>query len=422
MSDFKSYIKQKYQAEVNPQFTDQAWEKFATASGLVEKKKKRYIIPFFLFGGIAFSLALFTYLSIPSQGLSNPIKNNYKEYPINNINTAIAKTTDGHMKDDGKIQDVVQPLIINNNKPASNNTLVSNDLSAINYAYDPSIISDDHNSVIEESVVNEGMGSIEESVVNEGMGSIEEFITVSSTVDVNFTAEARTKLSFESLPTFIPLLKKELMLPSRTKQSIIPIHRINGTPWSIELTAGGGQQFHRSIKDQELWLISTGINYELFSHIKVKSIISLNRSSFYSKVLNRNLGLRSINYPDRQARFSQVQSIASYFEAGLGVDLLTGSYKGFSAQVGPAILIVKELERTLAYDFNSGGESIQDVRSAGTTAGIHPYYIVVNAGLNYEWNPLFSLVLRGEYFFTTSVNERHLQDQLRIKLGISKKF
>ena len=125
MKDFKSIIREKYDTEVQPQFSEDAWKSFALNAGLQEEKKKRRI-GWWWFMGI-----LLLGLSLPLMGHifgddEEPMIEDYKEIIAEGLKTETTPITEELQGDEPNDYESLSNIDQNLNPPPTSNIFNEN--------------------------------------------------------------------------------------------------------------------------------------------------------------------------------------------------------------------------------------------------------------------------------------------------------
>ena len=475
MSNFKKFIKEKFSGEVSPEYSDAAWDKFsAFAAGQQPKKKDRKGIILF-FGLLLMLLVAYTFIPNSQQAaddlivekMINESSNNEDALSTNEIteskkddSPSITTATENNITKENSQSQTTKPLTQNNNN-SSTSISNSNPTTQNNNSTNPtnaSIPSDNSNSSKQNKTsVNTNNSShsdgdsdnknnpinptknnttdesksnnaeiISSADIDEAIETISTDFIESTTADENLASveildtQNRKPINIAKLETPISWLyfyqefeDPQYAIPEQRKSHLSPL--------AIGIFGGTGVLFHRSISNQKMSSITGEFYYSPIPHFRIKSSIGLQQTTYDSRVLNVSLGLRSINYPGRDARFDRVTSTAIYTEAGIGIDYVSNTFKNISINFGPRFLYIKEISRSLDYNFEES-EEINKVNTTVTTLNVHPSNIQFDLGFTYHMSDGLGVSLQGAYLKEIGNSEVNLPKQLRFYLGLTKIF
>ena len=425
MSDFKSYIKDKYNQEVQPKYSEEAWNKFAAYADIQpDKKDRKWLI--LLFTGIlliAVSSAIYLTTRDSQQDTVANISINYQESndAIIEKETNVAIVADQHVgKNKGEEADLQSTNAIGINEDLINTTQKNNEGNLVKLIQTEELGATDTAS---DSPMKKIQSDTPTPTQNNDSGVVT-FVappTLQSSETVPSDVQ-RTPVTIIKLPVeHFSLLNYETVVVNNPK--IIPTHQVYTPGFIIAgIELGGGKSYHRSIDDHGVYMLSGIIGYGINERFSIRATVGFTQTRYSSRVLNRNLGLRSINYPVREARLDKVNSTTTYLETGIGVTYTTPAYKDFNISIGPGLVFVKEINRSLDYNFNQGDMDLQSINVDVEDHSTHPVNLSLDVGLNYRLTSDISFSLKGEYLKALKESSVELPRQARIKLGVEKKF
>lgn len=406
MNDFKSIIRKKYSDEVQPQYTEDAWNKFATTAGIDDAEDRKGA--WWIWGSLILLLSLVSYIYWNSDNGSEKSIASYQE--------SVSK--DNHSVSNERVDDIYDEL---NDKKINNGVLISNVISSekasenistiekIKFTsdlnQDKNIMSDGFRQEISDQTIS---SKTEEIINTKNIGTSKE-----QPMDLfEFRiSPISTELSYLAVPSREIRLEDKLIIP----------YQSSGSGIKSELLIGTGIIDHRAISSQKQYNAQLSLDIGVTGGISFLPAIGYQKSIFSSRVLYQNLGLRSSSYQPRSASMDKVTSTSSLIEIGLGLGYEILNPGRFQLIVESSFIYGIIMEENLSYDFRLGEVTTQ-VNDAGVSSTDNRYALRLGSGIRFQLNNHVQLVSKV-YFQNPLFNEDiHYPNQYRLMLGISKKW
>ncbi len=428
MSDLKDIFKKRYEAEVNPQFSDDAWQKFMQYREDQTPQKKNRNFLFWIFLGIFTLVGGSAYL-VHQWKDQHMIVQQYQE---ENSSPAIiekqAKTS----------SDQTETTTLNSESSANTSTDHKNNNTTIN--------------------INATTKQRSTSFAPSYTSATEVAQEISDTPNPSFIGETISKkqINIESSPIISPdnpvfedpsiqevkkketgqWLKEAILVSDLGRKEvaaldhdynfdpyITPVHRISYSPkWSTEVTAGYGNPMHRSIRNYKQQVYGIAQHYKISSQWSIHGIATLQSLNYTSQVQNLRLGLRSVPLPRSSMNLDEITSQTTYLETGVGVAYTQPLFSGMSLRFGPQVLYIKELSRKLDYQFSDMENNMEAVSTPLEELTSHPYNLGINLSLQYQLVRDLQVGVNGTYITSLQNSRQILPNQWRLSIGITKNY
>ncbi|NNF35393.1 MAG: hypothetical protein HKN68_14885 [Saprospiraceae bacterium] len=406
MNDFKSIIRKKYSDEVQPRYTEDAWNKFAASAEIDDAEERKGA--WWIWGSLLLLLILVSFLYWNSDnGLEKSIAS-YQE-PVSKDNQPVSneRSDDIYNELDGK--NINNGVLISN---VSSSEKTSENISAIekikltsDLNQDKNIRSDDFNQGISDQTTS---SKTEEIVNTKNIGTIKD--KPIDIIELQFTTLS-TERPYLAIPSREIRLEDKLIVPYQSSHSGI----------KSELLIGTGMIVHRAISSQEQYNAQISLDIGVKGGLTFLPTVGFQKSIFSSRVLYQNLGLRSSSYQPRSASMDKVTSTSSLIEIGLGLGYEILSSGRFQLIAESSFIYGIIMEENLSYDFRLGEVTTQ-INDAGVNSADDRYALRLGSGITYQLNNHIQLVSKV-YFQNPLLNEDiHYPNQYRLMLGISKKW
>ncbi len=421
MSSFKRNIKEKYTEQVQPEFTEQAWTQFLDYEEAKEsgKKKGLWFVPLAIAVGLVIVLIM-----------KNCSGDGHDQVSILSDKIEVA-TEESEEKE----------IIVENNDPEVKENVSEASKNSLDLASN-TILEDD--SVSDSSI---SIGVVKKPIEN----YTPSYDRVDENPSVDNTSFYDTRNDLESERKESPsILKEEIdditesrvvayALPlsvSGFKSFPIPERLIASQPLTLYLSENETSRLshyamdlallsipvnHRSIANQG-WLggLIHG-SYQINDTWSMDAELDVSRLSFTSQVLNRNLGLRSVNYPDRQASFQDVNRTSWLIGSSLGIRYKLLSIGNLELLTRTGLGYQKEVSRLLDYSF-TGSADLPVIQSSDEPLETSQFFWRI--GMSTRWR-----IGKGTYIhsglerqFLINDSSTILSPSFRITAGIGKKF
>lgn len=403
MRDLKNTLKNKYRAEVNPQFSEAAWNKFLEYESLHKKdeKKRKGLFWIFLFAAVLLSAAIIIY-AFQKQELKTGSSNQDK----------VASS----------------PIVLDKSEPITNLLPTSADTKKSTVITNASgFIGSASVESLKPIKILEYPGDNDEQ--NRSFHQNDQTSKKKNGEDlpVEIVSEDSKQLraSMEIIDV-LPSISNHVMrseYPVAMNDPILPLHHNDKyTTWSAMLYTGSGTMPYRSIKNVRQYLIQTGIQFTINDQWKIDGMIAFQRTKFTTRIQNKSLGISSVPLPRSSLNLAQVTSKTAYFEAGIGVAYEHKLSNNFRLALGSRLRYIKEIERNLSYAFKDAENGNEEIFSSLDKLNSHLYNAELHSEILYSLSNNTSIGISGSYIRSIRDSEVKLPAQWRILAGIRKRI
>lgn len=451
MSDLKKILQEKYQKEVQPTFTDAAWNSFSEyqAAHLPDnnKKKRRFFWIFlFLLVGMTGSLS-FAYLRSSNEEFVEEYRENdplnAQDKPTTQMNPSSQKGTATETNPASQYG-----LTSQNRLSAQDDSDIVNKLASQKEQQKLGQKKETSNFSRDNATQNPPSPILESEATNRASHEkiIGNILNPEKSTDQGNKLNALEKLTKElpatALQENFPIADNQLRIPvdplyklATTLSSIktmenlelsgpvIPVHRLlYDGKWMASVELGTGTMSHRSIRNVEMGIVQSRFQYKLDPHWRIEGMLAFQKIDYVSSVQNRSLGLRAVPLPRSTLSLSYVKSSTLYVETGVGIAYEFEPLDRFKLSFGPRFRYISEVSRNLTYEFADEENVIEQVHATLDDRNNHPYNVEIHTDLYYEISPEFEIGLSGNYLRPINQNEVILPSQWRILVGLRKNF
>ena len=397
MKDFKSIIRDKYEHEVQPHFTDDAWNSFVLKAGLKPEKKKKRIGWWWIFGFILLGLSIPFILEFKSN-LEQPITEEYKEI--------IADA--GEVKPiTNSEEDIKSETVDNDTSLTSQGTITGSPTSLTNVdlrsqsvpAFSTMLTVEAKEEIGERTLPNDDLK--ERSVVISNDIRNNEVISGIDVINQTIQIQSLEHISHQER-------KIQVYNPSISR-------------YSIQVLAGSGFTDHQAVNAEQYFHLQSNLNLHLSNRISIMGSIGYFSNEFNSKVIYQNLGLRASDYQTRSTRLDRITRNTSNLELAIGLNLNVISARRFNFLASSSLSYDISLNEGLTYDFKNGETLISDgeniVIDDNSRLGLR-----IGTGLRFSITENFGII--SSFFLQKSIAQSPLSYpiQYRWAIGIEKKW
>ncbi len=422
MKDFNSIIREKYSQEVNPAYSQEAWEQFASMAGISTKKKRRFIW-WWLIGALIIISGSAFYMfkeghgtqSIASYQESNVSETEFfggKEIKKKEIEDNSIKN-EGNSNDNNGFNST--SLLVPSTK--SNSTIIE-ELESFN--------AEQNNNIPAKEVKKPQLnGEIDDHPGDQSLSDI---------ILTSITSQSKIRLDKENLDlrkeNFVPSLNKSQAQLSnlfflhkfKTKENITKVYAETSPRLSFQAMIGSGVTYHRSIHKERQYNLQFNVNYYVHERINLIASGGLFNQSFESRVLYHNLGLRSSSYQPRSVSLDKVSSSGNNVEFSLGIEWLPIQYRRLSLSIENSMAHITRLNQDLVYDFKNGESYFQESNSTDVIRSLPNWAARLGTGIKYSLSDNIDLLTKVYFQKPIFGNELQYPTQLRWMLGVEKKW
>jgi len=406
MSDFKSIIKNKYANEVQPQFTEDAWNKFAASAGIPKDSDKK--VAWWIWGSLIF---LITLASIIYFNFNDESKNSIASYeePIEVKRQQMPEEKISINYDDLSKKDVqedIQSENANNNNITTKRASIDKGVESLGYSNTERKNSKESNLKIDE---DDSRGKGIKKIVNAGdLNSASEHLE---------TFDAIMIRPISSLSSFVVFDNDEIGLEEKL---VIPYKSYN-RGINTELLLGTGMIDHRAINSQEQYNMQLSFDYKLNDRLSVISFVGYQKNKFSTRVLYQNLGLMSSSYQPRSASMDKVTSNSSVVELGFGLGYKLLEVGRFQLLAESSFTYGIIMNGNLSFDFRLGEVTTQ-VNDDVEESSLYTYGVRLGTGIKYQLNNDIELVSKVLIQHPLLNEDIQYPNQYRFMVGISKRW
>ena len=419
MSSFKRNIKEKYSEQVQPKFTEDAWTQFLEYEQENNPDRKKGFWILLLTMTIAGVIVLFInmYNTEQVKDQENVVSEKVETSQDLEKENLMTLNNYQHVDDNRAVKSEKNQnhsdQILNNNKVLDSRTynkVIDRWNAGVSSEYNEDIEKPllDYISLYDESInLNsdpEGTEIYNNEKISKHLKRIADMPALAG-IDFNTLLSPERKVESQSKPSI--LFEEEISVPSQ---------------YSIDVALLSSPVSHRSISRQR-WLggLLQG-GYQISDDWSLVIGLDVSRLEFNSKVLNRSLGLRSVNYPDREASFQDVNRYSWMVGSSVRLSYKTLSYRNFQLLTNAGIGYQKEISRLLDYSFTRN-EDLSVIQSSNDEP-LNSSQFFWRIGLSTKW-----IIGNGTYIhsgverqFSINSSPDILSPSFRFSIGLGKNF
>jgi hypothetical protein len=195
--------------------------------------------------------------------------------------------------------------------------------------------------------------------------------------------------------------------------------------WSYLLYVGAAYPFEVQTFEEQAFHFGISIKYNLYERLRLKSHVSFHNMNFISEMINPRIGIKSVQAPFPNQKFSTAELESSSINASIGLEYLLVENMRWGLHFGTSYLVAKEIIKDVDYIFLGPDNTELEDDSIVSLHNEERYFAknIINIELSAGHHFAFGDFHYGfSYPLQLNKSKIDLVNQLQLNVGLMKKF
>ena len=404
MTDFKSNIKNKYNQEVQPTFSEENWESFLAFRDEQKEDKRRFFIWFYFgFGMLAMSFICLS-LVWPPKLKSYTVLEHNTQSPNKFIEKRLDESTEISNTEIKLGENINQELLKEGGKKEL----------------------DPHSNTKSRHQVNINLSNIPNASLEQNQNSsiVDD---PSEFMDEIVKKVKRQSITIQELPyraiDWLHFKGDKIEFQDFTRLNLVASRRPSGI--QAKMYSGISIPFHVKTVEEQAYQFGGNIYKPITGAIKAKIGVELETVNFSTKIIDQSLGIRSVQAPSMEVELANIIVESVQFNTFAGLDFGFNRANKFNPYLGVGYGLAVELVKDIDYEFEGpdSDQSYDDViiSEKNTERFFVPHMLKFDAGFLYRTSNL-GLDISIGYPIQLNKDKIKLLNQIQVNFGINLKL